>query len=227
MKTGLLVIATGEKYRGYVKPLLESAKKFFVPHTPILFSDEENDFGLPFVRIQHEPWPGPTLHRYNTFQNATPLLVMFDQLFYIDADMLFVAPVGEEIFSDGITATLHPGYVGTQGTPERRMESRAWIPKDQPSKYYCGGFNGGKTEAFLDMATVINFSVGKDESRGITAIWNDESHLNHFLHYNRPAKILDPSYCYPDVKNDYYVSKWKSAGLGILEPKILALEKAR
>jgi len=226
MKTGLLVIATGEKYRGYAKSLIQSAKKFFVPHIPVLFSDEENDFGLPFVRIEHEPWPGPTLHRYDTFLKAQPFLLTFDQLFYCDADMLFVAPVGEEIFSEGITATLHPGYVGTQGTPERRRESRAWIPQGENSKYYCGGFNGGKTEAFLDMAVSIRFNIERDASRGITAIWNDESHLNHYLHYDKPAKVLDPSYCYPDVKNSYYTSKWEDAGLGILEPKILALEKS-
>ena len=227
MKTALLVIATGEKYRSYARPLLSSAKKFFVPHTPILFSDEENDFDLPFIRIEHEPWPGPTLHRYNTFLKAQPFLLTFDQLFYVDVDMLFVAPVGEEIFSEGITATLHPGYVGSCGTPERRRESRAWIPEGQQSKYYCGGFNGGKTEAFLDMAVSIRFNIERDMSRGITAIWNDESHLNHFLHYNKPAKTLNPSYCSPDVKNDYYINKWKDAGLGTLEPKILALEKSK
>ena len=53
----------------------------------------END---KIVRIQHEhePWPGSTLFRYRTFTTHKEILSEMDYLFYCDADMRFVAPVG-------------------------------------------------------------------------------------------------------------------------------------
>lgn len=226
MKTALLVIATGEKYRKYAADLLASARAYFVPHTPVVFADGLIGSERPFMTIEHEAWPGPTLHRYHTFLKAEKYLRCFDQLFYVDADSLMVAPVGEEIFSDGISATLHPGYVGECGTPERRRESCAFISPLYSNKYFCGGFSGGEAEAFLKMSEELASNIDFDAKHGITAIWHDESHLNRYLYDHPPSKILDPSYCYPDVKNDYYRNKWAAAGLTVT-PKILALEKAR
>ena len=37
--TALVVIATGDKYCEYIEPLIISAKKFFVPHKVILWTD--------------------------------------------------------------------------------------------------------------------------------------------------------------------------------------------
>lgn len=227
MKTGLLIIATGEKYHPFIRPLLVSAHTYFVPHTPILFSDVDTIGCIPFMKIPHEPWPGPTLHRYGTFLRAWKFLHAFDHLFYIDVDMLFVAPVGKEIFSDGITATLHPGYVGTSGTPERRFISQAYIPPNADNKYFCGGFNGGTMEAFLEMTDYLDASITRDEKFGVMATWHDESHLNHYLYNNPPAKILDPSYCYPENAGPHYTDKWKLHGYFGLQPKILALEKQK
>jgi len=224
MKTALIVIATGEKYRKYAVDLLASARTYFVPHTPVVFSDGHIGSELPYMSIQHEEWPGPTLHRYHTILKARQRLLAFDQIFHIDADMLFVAPVGEEIFSNGVTATLHPGYVGETGEPERRIESKAWMPSNVVNKYFCGGFQGGRAESYLDMAIEISNRIDVDAEKGITALWHDESHLNKYLHYNKPAKILDPSYCYPEKAGSHYLNKWAAAGINP-SPKILALTK--
>jgi histo-blood group ABO system transferase len=225
MKTALLVIATGVKYEKYVKPLLYSAKKFFVEHDAILWNDCGHILFGDANNISKEPlgYPGETLHRYHTFLTYTNLLRRYDQLFYCDVDMLFVAPVGEEIFSDGITATEHPGYTGLSGDPERNPLSTAYLPN--PRTYFCGGFIGGATEAFLRMAETIKMNVDIDKENGVMARWHDESHSNRYLYDNPPAKILTPSYCYPDVKNDYYHKIWERAGRPIYEPKLLALTK--
>jgi hypothetical protein len=227
VKTALLVIATGERYHKYIQPLLQSARTYFVPHTPVVFSDA-NNIGLaerPFMVIDHEAWPGPTLHRYHTLLKAKEYLGCFDQLFYIDVDMLFVAPVGDEIFSHGLTAVLHPGYVGTCGTPERRRESAAFTPYNQA--YYCGGFQGGDTETYLRAMEYMASGIKFDEARGITAVWHDESHWNALLStIERPTKVFGPEYCYPENAGSHYTDKWRSAGLGDVKPKILALTKA-
>jgi histo-blood group ABO system transferase len=176
------------------------------------------------MKIEHEPWPGPTLHRYHTFLKAKKYLSAFDYLFYVDVDMRFVAPVGKEIFSNNITATLHPGYVNEIGSPERRPESVAAIPFDVKNKYFCGGFNGGFSGAYFGMAAELAWGIDKDAEKGITAIWHDESHLNRYLYDHPPSKILDPSYCYPEGANEHYKNKWAAAGINPT-PKILALTK--
>lgn len=229
MKTALLIIATGEKYHQYVNPLLASAREFFVDHTPIVWTDSlaaAGTFDSDFVIIK-EPlgYPNETLYRYHTILEQRRWLDgRYDQLFYIDVDMRFVAPVGEEIFSSGITATLHPGYVGECGTPERNPDSTAMIPFNVENKYYCGGFNGGDADQFLKMATLISENVDIDAARGITAVWHDESHLNHHLQTYPPHRILDPSYCYPEAAGDHYLNKWRAAGINPT-PRILALTK--
>src|SRR5579859_6391000 len=224
MKTALLVIATGVEYCKYAKSLLLSANEFFVEHDAIVWSDSPRLI-LAANNISKEPlgYPSETLHRYHTFLNYKNLLRRYDQLFYCDADMLFVAPVGEEIFSDGITATEHPGYVGLPGDPERRPESIAYLPN--PRTYFCGGFLGGATEAFIKMAETIKTGVDIDQENGVVAKWHDESHLNSYLYHNPPAKILTTSYCWPEVPADYYKNIWQRAGRPVYEPKLLALTK--
>jgi histo-blood group ABO system transferase len=227
MSVALLVIATGEKYHKYIQPLLQSARDYFVPHTAVVFSDAD-DIGCgqrPYMKIKHEEWPGPTLHRYRTFLKARQYLSAFDYLYYVDVDMRFVAPVGNEVLCSGILAIQHPGYVGEVGTPERRPESMAAIPYNAKNKYFCGGFNGGFSDAFLGMAAELAWCIDKDTEKGILAVWHDESHLNRYLHDHPPSKILDPSYCYPEGAGDHYLNKWKAAGISPT-PKILALTKA-
>ncbi len=224
MKTALLLIATGSRYHSYVQQLLESAEKFLTPHRTFLWTDEGGRYdGVQTFSKPGEGYPNETLHRYQTILTQESILLAYDQLFYCDADMRFVAPVGEEIFSNGITATEHPGYVGLRGDPETRPQSTAYLPN--PRAYFCGGFVGGATEPFLRMATRIAYAIRVDDSNGILAKWHDESHLNRYLFANPPAKVLTPEYCWPDVKDDYYKNIWKSAGRPVYEPKLLALTK--
>jgi histo-blood group ABO system transferase len=226
MKTALLVIATGEKYRPYIEPLLESAEKYFVKHEVVLWTDVPKLSLTPHTfPTCPRGFPGETLYRYHTFLSDAALLRSFDQLFYTDVDMRFVAPVGEEIFSDGLTATLHPGYVGTRGTPETRVESAAFTPNS--TAYYCGGFQGGSTRAYIRAMQVMSSGITLDAAQGITAVWHDESHWNSYLsNFILPTKVLDPSYCYPENAGPHYTDKWRAAGLNVT-PKILALEKKR
>lgn len=201
MKTAILLIATGEKYHQYIEPYLESARKFLFPHDVILWTDSEKQYDVAHQFYKAAAgYPNETLLRYHTFLQVQSLLINYDFLIYSDADMLWVAPVEEsEVVSDGITACLHPGYIGKVGTPERRPQSRAYIPQNANNKYFCGGFIGGTCEKFLWMARHIMIHVDEDAKNDITAIWHDESHSNAFLYYNcPPSKILTPSFCWPE-----------------------------
>jgi hypothetical protein len=234
MKTALLVIATGEKYHRHIEPLLDSARKYLFPHDVVLWTDSPCHHAVNYqIPKQGLGYPGETLHRYHTFLSQEHVLSQYDFLMYCDVDMLWVAPVKEEdVISTGITATLHPGYLGLTGTPERRPESKAYIPDHANLQYFCGGFNGGTRDTFLWMARHIKTHVDEDTAKGITARWHDESHLNAFLYYNcPPARILSPSFCYPESEyrqpGGYYSAIWQAAGRGKIEPKLLALDKVK
>jgi len=217
MKIGLLLIATG-KYDVFIPPLLESAKKYFMKNhevTYFLFTDSDkfnNEENVIIIPKKHEPYPAPTLTRYNTFHNSKEILSKMDYLFYCDADMRFVGDVGDEILSERV-GTLHPGFVGQRGSLETRPQSLACIPDDVNMCYYAGGFNGGSSKSFLEMSDILDKNIKEDSERGITAIWLDESHLNRYFVDNPPTKSLTPSYCYPESWDLPY------------EKKLLALDK--
>jgi hypothetical protein len=204
MKIALICIATGEQYWPFAKTMIRSAKKFFYPEgiDVFLFSDcfidsYPADIIKQMVIIEPKGFPKETLFRYHTMLILEKELETYDQIFWVDADMEFVAPVGN-IYSQGITATLHPGYPeGGPGVPEStRPQSTAYLVGNK--YYFCGGFNGGNAQAYLKMARTLRDNIDKDLEWGCIAIHNDESHLNHYLHYNPPAKILTPAYCYPE-----------------------------
>ena len=201
MNTALLLIATGEKYWPYAKPMIDSAKQFFVPHETILFTDCPESLGADFRAYQkNSGFPETTLKRYHTFLGLRDVLEHdFSYLFYIDIDAIFVRPVGEEIFSGGITATLHHNK-NWRALLEDNPRSTAYTESVQ--NYYCGGFNGGTSSAYLEMAGAIAAAVDEDEDRGIIAKWHDESHLNKYLAIHPPTKILTSDYCYPEPELD-------------------------
>ena len=235
MKTALLLIATGPAYAGYIQSLLDSAKRYFVEHTPILWTDHNLKFVEHQFYLADQGYPNATLYRYHTFYEHAGTLANFDQLFYCDIDMLFAAPIEEsEIFSQGITATIHPGFarerwdrrsgnfVSTRGTPDRNPESTAYIPSFADNQYFCGGFNGGDVRAYLKMADTIRRNIDADKAKNYVAKWHDESHLNRYLFDNLPAKILTPSFCYPENYDGGY--EWKTEEY---PAKLIALDKGK
>lgn len=205
MKIGLLLISTG-KYDRFVQPLLDSARQYFMKNhelTFFLFTDSErwnNEKDVVCIFKRHEPFPAPTLKRYETFSSNESLFNDMDYLFYCDVDMLFVSEVGDEILSDRV-ATIHPGFMGGRGTPETRKESLAYVPQTQQMIYFAGGFNGGRTTVFLEMCRVLSNNIKKDLENNIIAIWHDESHMNRYFIDNPPTLKLTPAYCYPESWN--------------------------
>jgi histo-blood group ABO system transferase len=200
MKVGLLIIATN-KYTQFLQPLIESADKFFLPNQEVsyfIFTNKNIEIysnrKVVKIDVEHREWPWMTLGRYKIFSNNSEILSKMDYLYYCDVDMRFVSEVGDEVLSERV-ATQHPGYYGRRGTPETRIESLACVRENEEMQYFAGGFNGGKSEEYLKMARHISNNIDIDYSRGIIAIWHDESHMNRYFIDNQPTKILDPSYC--------------------------------
>ena len=227
MKICILNIATN-KYIQFVEPLLDSIETNFLNGhdiSALVFTDheiEESSDNIKISKIEHEPWPIPTLKRYHYFLKEREYISQFDYCFYMDVDMKIVSKVGDEILGDLVT-TQHPGFWfkdNNHFSYERIPNSTAYVPFGEGKMYYAGGFNGGKPEHFLKMSEAIVNNIEKDFTNNIIAEWHDESHMNRYLIDNPPSVELTPSYCFPEAAF-YNPPGWHVP----FEPKILALEK--
>lgn len=141
-----------------------------------------------------------TLRRYHIFSKKRHMLENLDYLFYCDIDMLFVSDVGDEVLPASphqLTAVLHPGFYDGGGSWETHTMSTAFVPIPDRNHYYAGGFNGGTSKAYLDMAATIAANIDDDALWNHVSPWHDESHLNKYL-VDHPPHTLMPGYCYPE-----------------------------
>jgi len=214
MKICILTIATN-KYLQFVEKLYEDLSEKFCPGAEIsclLFTDHEIEEAGDNVRvhyIDHEPWPMPTLKRYNYFVKEKDFILEHDYCFYFDADMRIDGVVEQDEVCGDLVATRH-GYQSlmdsSSQTFDRNSKSLAYVPFEEKTvTYYAGGFNGGKTEVFMKMADTIAERVDEDLKNNVVALWHDESHMNRYLIDNPPTLDLDPTYCYAEefIGTDY------------------------
>lgn len=221
-KVGLLVVATG-KYIQFVPPLVESARNHFCKgHEVTYFIFTDTDFAAQkdIVVLPHRKmgWPYDTLLRYEAYQSAASLLEQQDYLYACDADMLFCANVGEEMFSKRV-ATRHPGFDEASPFPQARgsydtnPQSTAYVADHEGTHYFAGGFYGGEASEVLRIVHTNLQKIYKDAEIGYIAIWHDESYWNRYCIDFPPTLMLSPSYCYPESWSLPY------------EKKLLALDK--
>jgi hypothetical protein len=232
-RVGLILVCT-RKYDIFVQPLLDSLEGFFFqgePYDIYLFSDRELTLaethrGTIYNRlIPSYGFPFATLYRYKVMSENKDVFTA-DNLYYLDVDMLLVSKVGSEIIGEGLVITQHPGYYyGGWGSKRTHKSSRAYVPQNLWSSYFCGGFQGGKRTAYLGMASFLDKEIDADmemarkigyiANSGILAEYHDETFYNWYLKTQNkyPVKILNPSYCYPE--------SWKIP----FDKKILALDK--
>ncbi len=213
---GLCVMATG-KYDKYAIKMIDSARKFFLNNHNVsffVFTDQDfpNNADVTSVFQKRLGWPNDTLKRFHVYYKNKSLFDKMDYLFAIDADMLFVAPVGDEILGS-LVATQHPGFVDKRGSYETNKKSTAYVEKKEGKCYFAGGFYGGKKDNFIKLLKSNIDNIEKDLKKDYIAVWHDESHLNRYLINNKPDVVLSPSYCYPESWNLPY------------EKKLLALDK--
>lgn len=214
---GLAIVATG-RYIEFVDPLIESAKKHFCTDhevTFFVFTDAdrfaEND-SIVYVPQEKLGWPKDSLMRFKMYDDNKNVFKAQDYVFAIDADMLFVDDVGDEILSEH-TAVIHACFPDTRGTYETNPVSTAYVGGNEGKYYYTKTFWGGEKDNFLQMANANSKAVDKDLKKDFIAIWQDESHWNRYCIDHYPKVILSPSYSHPEVMDSNYA------------PKIICLKK--
>lgn len=220
MKVGVLYICTG-KYIQFWESFYQSCEQYFLPNICkeyIVFTDadeiysETNMDNIHLVYQAKLGWPLDTLMRYHMFINEYDRLIKYDYLFFFNANALFMNYVGAEFLptiEEKLVGVIHPGFYNrnnTDFTYDRNKQSTAYIPYGKGTHYYCGGVNGGISEAFLLLSKILSENINKDLERGIIALWHDESHINRYF-IDNPPKTLDSSYAYPEHWNIPFVKK--------------------
>ncbi|KAJ7999328.1 hypothetical protein DPEC_G00193240, partial [Dallia pectoralis] len=124
-----------------------------------------------------------------------------DYIFCLDVDSKFHFRWGSEALGR-LVSVIHPGYYETARAYfpyERRPESKAYMPYDQGDFYYGGAVIGGLLEDIYILTEVCHNRFEEDTKNSIEAAWQEESHLNWYLYYNKPTKVLSPEYLWQDI----------------------------
>lgn len=204
---GVLIICTG-KYQIFFDELYKSCENFFLvghPKTYYVFTDGDiNEYdNVKKIYQENLGWPNNTMKRFEIFNKIYEKLIQQDYLFFLNANMLFVDNVGDEVIpkkeNNFLVGTQHPGYYNQNIDDypyERRPESTLSVPFGVGNHYYQGCFNGGSSKNFLEMSSILSNKINEDLKNGITPIYHDESAINwYFLNMN--PLLMDCGYSYP------------------------------
>ena len=226
---GLMIIATG-KYHEYIQGLISSADNYFLKGLDVtyyLFSDAEHkiksDRNIVQLPIEHRPFPFASMDRFKHFTRYANKLSGEKYLYYIDVDCLFVDHVSTEIIGN-LVGVAHCGYINKRGPIENNAQSVFYVNEQQTYRYkyyFGGGFSGGRTKKYLELAKWCNEMIDIDVNNGIIPIWHDETAINRYFLDHEPDIVLSPSYHYPQSHINHYKAIWNRN----FDPKIILLEK--
>lgn len=216
-RIGLLITATG-RYINMANELISSAQNYFCKNhdvTYFVFTDGQpaggvGADGLPakIVKIEwsQQGWPYDTLMRFYAYHENKEKLAGMDYLYAVDADMLFVGPVGDEILSD-LVGVRHSQLMFKRGIYDTNPFSTACVNRYEGKNYFVGAFYGGKREEFFKLLDTITENIVTDLARGVIARVHDESHLNRYFIDHEPTLVLCPSYCHFEAWPSPYPKK--------------------
>ncbi|XP_035508268.1 globoside alpha-1,3-N-acetylgalactosaminyltransferase 1-like [Morone saxatilis] len=214
-RVAVVVFAVG-KYTRFLKGFLETGEKYFLVDfrvTYYIFTDNEQD--VPKIQLgkgrkisvvnipSATRWQEVVLGRmkWATITIEKRIRAEADYLFMMDIDSVFHNRFGAESLSQ-LSAVLHRGYYKNtkrDGFPyERRPKSKAYIPIGEGDYYYTAAVWGGYLEDMYKLVKYCYTQSEEDSKNNIEAVWQEESHLNKYLLYNKPTKVLSPEYLWSD-----------------------------
>jgi histo-blood group ABO system transferase len=209
-KVGLCIVATG-KYIEYIPRLLHSADSYFLPNhqvTYFVFTDSPFVHTNAHVTYQSQlGWPYDSMMRFEIYHKHKELFEDLDYIYAIDADMLFVDTVGNEILSELVATVLSVHLFDPIKPYEANPLSTAYVHMAEGKHYFAGAFYGGTKDAFLHLIETLTNRIHIDLARGYIAWAHDESHLNRYFIDCKPTCILSPSYCHFDHWRSPYPRK--------------------
>ena len=211
MKIAILYIGTG-RYSTFFRTFYDSSEQFFLNGIAdkhyFVFTDDKSirsENNISSIKRECKGFPYDSLFRFDMFLSIKEELLNYDYIFFFNANMLFVQPIGEEILpqKEGLVALVHPYYYNKPSflyPYDRNRKSKAYISctvKDL--KYYMGSLNGGKSADYLKLIETCSKNIHTDFESGHIAFFHDESHLNKYLTTHN-CLGLSPAYGFPEGK---------------------------
>lgn len=202
--TGVYSVFWKDFYESYENNFLKNSLKeyyVFTDDTDIVFKEKNN---VHIIYQKSLGWPNNTLKRFHIFSRIFDELREFDYIFFMNANCQCVDQITEEEFlpvDKELLVVKHPGFYDKDSdeyTYDRNPKSTAYIPYGKGDYYICGGVNGGKSDAFLQLMKSLMKNIDLDIQNNVIAIWHDESHINKYILEREDYSILSPSYCYPE-----------------------------
>uniref|UniRef100_A0A8C2GI65 Histo-blood group ABO system transferase-like n=1 Tax=Cyprinus carpio TaxID=7962 RepID=A0A8C2GI65_CYPCA len=209
------VFALG-KYTRFLKDFLESAEEHYFVGFRVhyyLFTDQPE--AIPNVKLGQERYltvkKVPSLNRWQDISMGrmgileklieNELANEADYIFCLDIDTKFYGRWGVETLGR-LVGVIHPWFFNVPRfifTYEHRRESQAYIPAGEGDYYYTGAAFGGSLNDVHKLTRTCREQMNIDAANSIEAIWHEESHLNKYLFYNKPSKLLSPEYLWRDI----------------------------
>ncbi|XP_036348643.2 histo-blood group ABO system transferase 2-like [Ochotona princeps] len=216
---GLTVFAVN-KYILLLEPFLKTAEKhFMVGHSLNYYIFTDQPHLVPQVPLEkgrqvvvlrvpsYDRWEDISMNRMEIISNASRerFFREVDYLVCTDVDLEFSDHVGVEILSS-LFATIHQDFFVVERqffTNERKPESQAYISEEEGDFYYTGALFGGSVREVYRLTRACYQAIKIDKANHLEAEWQEESHLNKYLLYHKPTKLLSPEYmCYSRLLND-------------------------
>jgi hypothetical protein len=168
-----------------------------------LFTDTDskpyapNMTNIHYIHTVHTSWVDATNSKFSNIikLQSEPC----DYIYFFDADTSISKPFTETWFLGNLVGGEHYNnrWLDKNGKPlnkgyDRNPKSKAYIPLNTPlpQMYYYGAFFGGIKQSVLDFCkTLINNQI-EDRKIPYEPIWNDESYINNYFHYNPPSFVV-------------------------------------
>jgi hypothetical protein len=127
-----------------------------------------------------------------------------DFVMALDADAVFVAPVGEEILGSTMGCVQSFSFGQSEHAPfESDPTTSSFIAPGSGKCYYAGGLFGGSYKGFAEILRTTTWLMEWDLAvLGHTASHDDESYLNKVFHLAPPDVSLSANYIFPEPPAD-------------------------
>lgn len=202
MKIGIVMLATNSyfvlgirfirRFMHFYRGNSEIKFLFFSNYSHVNYVSEHYD--IEHIFVTNDNWTQGTNLKFKSILLLTNTDV--SHIFFFDADTSINQEFTEEWFlGDSVTGQ----HYNDDSLPLRRKEgfesnenSTAFIPYNSPYPYmyYYGAFFGGIKEFVLKLCCELCKYQDADTYNGITTIFNDESYLNKYFHFNPPSRIV-------------------------------------
>ncbi len=205
-KIGILIIATNsyfllglrfmKQWMHYYDSDIGCKFYFFSDKNVLEYLPSKFHKFVKFIKTKHNNWEDATNSK---FQNIVSLendlkKDKITDMFYFDADTTIKTKFNHKWFMIGdLVGGQHYNDYMKNKPYDRNPKSAAYIPKDTnlPQTYYYGAFFGGKVENVMKFCKQLIENQKKDKLIKYEPVWNDESYINNYFHYNKPSTVLN------------------------------------